>query len=215
MEPGDFEQGLKAAAAIGDDRLQQQGQGYVVPESFTHGTSDQRVYWLRRGDGVGRAERLRHVRRERTLNRARRSRAPASFRPEGESSVPAGPGRFADLCSPALSAPVGWPELRSSISSPASRFHHADLIRSRRPGRRRLATRAARVRGRVRRVRGPVRDRVLPARPERRTGRFRAVRDAGIDASHLCRALPDARSAASVALRRRRARGRHACVPIA
>ncbi|VBB14502.1 KPN_02809 family neutral zinc metallopeptidase [Burkholderia stabilis] len=49
MEPGDFEQGLKAAAAIGDDRLQQQGQGYVVPESFTHGTSDQRVYWLRRG----------------------------------------------------------------------------------------------------------------------------------------------------------------------
>ena len=44
MEPGDFEQGLKAAAAIGDDRLQQQGQGYVVPESFTHGTSDQRVY---------------------------------------------------------------------------------------------------------------------------------------------------------------------------
>ena len=49
MEPGDFEQGLKAAAAIGDDRLQQQGQGYVVPESFTHGSSEQRVYWLRRG----------------------------------------------------------------------------------------------------------------------------------------------------------------------
>ncbi|MBN3791007.1 neutral zinc metallopeptidase [Burkholderia sp. Ac-20353] len=49
IEPGDFEQGLKTAAAIGDDRLQQQGQGYVVPETFTHGTSEQRVYWLRRG----------------------------------------------------------------------------------------------------------------------------------------------------------------------
>ncbi|MXN79263.1 metalloprotease [Burkholderia sp. 4701] len=49
IESGDFEQGLKTAAAIGDDRLQQQGQGYVVPESFTHGTSEQRVYWLRRG----------------------------------------------------------------------------------------------------------------------------------------------------------------------
>ncbi|KVO41170.1 neutral zinc metallopeptidase [Burkholderia ubonensis] len=49
IEPGDFEQGLRTAAAIGDDRLQQQGQGYVVPESFTHGSSEQRVYWLRRG----------------------------------------------------------------------------------------------------------------------------------------------------------------------
>ncbi|KVC62356.1 metalloprotease [Burkholderia ubonensis] len=49
IEPGDFEQGLKTAAEIGDDRLQQQGQGYVVPESFTHGSSEQRVYWLRRG----------------------------------------------------------------------------------------------------------------------------------------------------------------------
>ncbi|MGC7406298.1 KPN_02809 family neutral zinc metallopeptidase [Pandoraea pneumonica] len=49
FEPGDIEQGLKAAAAIGDDRLQQQSQGRVVPESFTHGTSAQRVYWLREG----------------------------------------------------------------------------------------------------------------------------------------------------------------------
>ena len=49
LEPGDIEQGLKAAAAIGDDRLQQQAQGRVVPESFTHGTSAQRVYWLRQG----------------------------------------------------------------------------------------------------------------------------------------------------------------------
>lgn len=49
FEPGDIEQGLKAASAIGDDRLQKQAQGYVVPESFTHGTSAQRVYWLRQG----------------------------------------------------------------------------------------------------------------------------------------------------------------------
>ncbi|MDF3836438.1 zinc metallopeptidase [Cupriavidus basilensis] len=49
LEPGDIEQGLKAAAAIGDDRLQKQAQGYVVPEAFTHGTSEQRVRWLRQG----------------------------------------------------------------------------------------------------------------------------------------------------------------------
>ena len=49
LSPGDAEEGLRAAAAIGDDRLQRQGQGRVVPESFTHGSSDQRVLWLRRG----------------------------------------------------------------------------------------------------------------------------------------------------------------------
>jgi len=49
IEPGDFEEGLRAAAAIGDDRLQTMGQGYVQPESWTHGSSDQRVTWLRRG----------------------------------------------------------------------------------------------------------------------------------------------------------------------
>ena len=41
--------GCRAAAAIGDDRLQRQSQGTVVPESFTHGSSEQRVEWLRRG----------------------------------------------------------------------------------------------------------------------------------------------------------------------
>jgi predicted metalloprotease len=49
LEPGDAEEGLGAAAAIGDDRLQRQSQGHVVPESFTHGSSEQRVSWLRRG----------------------------------------------------------------------------------------------------------------------------------------------------------------------
>ncbi len=49
LEPGDAEEGLRAAAAIGDDRLQRQSQGTIVPESFTHGSSEQRVEWLRRG----------------------------------------------------------------------------------------------------------------------------------------------------------------------
>lgn len=49
LEPGDIEEGLNAAAAIGDDRLQRQSQGRVVPEAFTHGSSEQRVRWLRRG----------------------------------------------------------------------------------------------------------------------------------------------------------------------
>jgi len=53
LEPGDIEEGLKAAAAIGDDRLQKQSQGYVVPEAFTHGTSEQRVKWLRQGLNTG------------------------------------------------------------------------------------------------------------------------------------------------------------------
>jgi predicted metalloprotease len=49
VEPGDVEEALNAATAIGDDRLQQEGQGYVVPDSFTHGTSAQRVRWFKRG----------------------------------------------------------------------------------------------------------------------------------------------------------------------
>jgi predicted metalloprotease len=49
LEEGDVEEGLQAAAAIGDDRLQQQTGGRVAPESFTHGSSEQRVTWFRRG----------------------------------------------------------------------------------------------------------------------------------------------------------------------
>jgi uncharacterized protein len=49
LEPGDVESALAAASAIGDDRLQKQARGYVVPESFTHGSSAQRVRWFRAG----------------------------------------------------------------------------------------------------------------------------------------------------------------------
>jgi predicted metalloprotease len=49
LEPGDVEEGLSAAAAIGDDILQKRTQGYTVPESWTHGSSAMRVQWLRRG----------------------------------------------------------------------------------------------------------------------------------------------------------------------
>lgn len=53
IEPGEIEQALTAAAAIGDDRLQKQASGYAVPESFTHGSSEQRVRWFKRGMASG------------------------------------------------------------------------------------------------------------------------------------------------------------------
>jgi predicted metalloprotease len=49
LEAGDIEEGLRAASAIGDDRIQQQTRGYVVQDAFTHGSSEQRVRWFRRG----------------------------------------------------------------------------------------------------------------------------------------------------------------------
>jgi len=56
LEPGDIEEALNAATAIGDDRLQKQSRGYVVPESFTHGTSEQRTRWFARGLKTGDVE---------------------------------------------------------------------------------------------------------------------------------------------------------------
>ena len=56
LEPGDLEQGLQAASSVGDDTLQKRMQGTVVPDSFTHGTSAQRVRWFRRGFDSGRIE---------------------------------------------------------------------------------------------------------------------------------------------------------------
>jgi uncharacterized protein len=53
LDPGDLEAALRAANAIGDDRLQKQARGYVVPDSFTHGTSAQRIRWFRRGFETG------------------------------------------------------------------------------------------------------------------------------------------------------------------
>ncbi len=53
LQEGDIEEALRAASAIGDDRLQRQAQGYVVPESFTHGSSEQRVRWFAEGTRTG------------------------------------------------------------------------------------------------------------------------------------------------------------------
>ncbi len=54
LEAGDLQEALTAAAAIGDDRLQKQSRGYVTPDSFTHGSSEQRVRWFKRGMKSGR-----------------------------------------------------------------------------------------------------------------------------------------------------------------
>ena len=56
LEPGDIEEALNAAAAVGDDKLQQASEGEVTPDSFTHGTSAQRVRWFKRGLAHGRME---------------------------------------------------------------------------------------------------------------------------------------------------------------
>jgi predicted metalloprotease len=53
LEAGDIEEALGAASAVGDDRLQREAQGYVVPDSFTHGSSEQRIRWFRKGFETG------------------------------------------------------------------------------------------------------------------------------------------------------------------
>ena len=56
LDPDDLEEALVAASAIGDDRLQREAGGRVVPDSFTHGTSEQRVHWFRTGFDSGSLE---------------------------------------------------------------------------------------------------------------------------------------------------------------
>lgn len=56
LEPGDLEEALAAASAVGDDRIQKQAYGYVVPDSFTHGTSEQRSRWFQKGFTAGTIE---------------------------------------------------------------------------------------------------------------------------------------------------------------
>jgi predicted metalloprotease len=53
LEEGDVEEALRAASAIGDDNIQRKSQGYVVPDSFTHGTSAQRAHWFKKGLQTG------------------------------------------------------------------------------------------------------------------------------------------------------------------
>jgi predicted metalloprotease len=53
LEEGDIDEAITAANAIGDDTLQKEYQGYVVPDSFTHGTSQQRINWFKRGYKYG------------------------------------------------------------------------------------------------------------------------------------------------------------------
>jgi predicted metalloprotease len=53
LEEGDIEEALSAASAVGDDHLQKQAQGHVTPDAFTHGTSEQRMYWFKRGYETG------------------------------------------------------------------------------------------------------------------------------------------------------------------
>lgn len=53
LEPGDIEEALSAASAVGDDHLQKLARGYVQPDGFTHGTSEQRVYWFKKGFETG------------------------------------------------------------------------------------------------------------------------------------------------------------------
>ena len=60
FEPGDIEEAIRGAGAVGDDRIQMQSQGYVVPDAFTHGSSAQRIRWFRKGYETGDLKLLNH-----------------------------------------------------------------------------------------------------------------------------------------------------------
>jgi predicted metalloprotease len=53
LDPGDMEEGIRAASAVGDDTIQKRTQGHIVPDAFTHGTAEQRVKWFRTGFASG------------------------------------------------------------------------------------------------------------------------------------------------------------------
>ena len=62
IEPGDVEKAIATAQAIGDDQLQKSSRGFAVPDSFTHGSSAQRVQWLENGAAIGQGVVLQHLR---------------------------------------------------------------------------------------------------------------------------------------------------------
>ncbi len=64
LDAGDVEEGLRAAAAVGDDAIQQNAKGYVVPDAFTHGRAEQRARWFKTGPDHRRSAQLQHLRRQ-------------------------------------------------------------------------------------------------------------------------------------------------------
>ena len=113
-QPGDFEEGLRAAAAIGDDRLQRMKSGHVAPESFTHGTSQERTAWLRRGLTTGDPARCDTPSAERSTSpqsRRRSRRATAARKPPRRTSIPPeSVGTFAEGPPGGVGVGVGTPE---------------------------------------------------------------------------------------------------------
>ena len=118
MEPGDFEEGMRAAEAIGDDTLQKQTQGTVVPDSFTHGTSAQRMEALRRGFKTGDQRRL-----QLSLLEPRPASCRCSRRRTGRGTRRACSSRPSTTVSRDLTVPLGDPGAHLAIE-----FVHSRLI---------------------------------------------------------------------------------------
>ena len=120
LEPGDIEEGLRAAAAIGDDTLQKRARGHVVPESFTHGTAAQRVQWFKRGFDSGDVEGLRHLQRAESRARSRLRTASSA----GAASSGSPPPRWRRRPSAAASGPAWMPY--QGNSAPGRQRHGQD-----------------------------------------------------------------------------------------